>query len=231
MWHHILGGHDGKELVAALQISGNRKSQQPQRVLFPGSVQHAWRESRHSLDFQKLSGPWMGRGRRCGSPYTWIPNHLSDGTGHVSPRSFLAACREAAIDSLHSYPDHQFAMHSQSIKRGVEEASTMRVDELRANCPWVNDVMSPLEGGCAPCDFKQISRRREDGALERLARTMSNGDGKLSPRHGYQGAEGVRKVWENLGVFERMWDGRVNIPDVFRVGYGLGRLGGVKTMR
>ena len=35
----------------------------------------------------------------------------------------------------------------------------------------------------------------------------------------------------SLGVFHPLYDGRVNIPDVFRVGYGLGRRGGVKPAR
>ena len=36
---------------------------------------------------------------------------------------------------------------------------------------------------------------------------------------------------EALSIFQRLLDGRVNIPDVFRVGYGLGRRGGVKPAR
>ena len=32
-------------------------------------------------------------------------------------------------------------------------------------------------------------------------------------------------------VFLSLRDGRVNVPDVFRVGYGLGRRGGVKPVR
>ena len=36
---------------------------------------------------------------------------------------------------------------------------------------------------------------------------------------------------ESLHVFLRMRYGRVNIPDVFRIGYGLGRRGGVRPVR
>ena len=35
----------------------------------------------------------------------------------------------------------------------------------------------------------------------------------------------------SLGVFQPLYDGRLNIPSVFRVGYGLGLRGGVKPMR
>ena len=41
----------------------------------------------------------------------------------------------------------------------------------------------------------------------------------------------VREALESLGIFLRMRDGLVHIPDVFRVGYGLGRRGGVKSIR
>lgn len=54
---------------------------------------------------------------------------------------------------------------------------------------------------------------------------------KLPPRHVEQGPDGVRTDLESLGVFMRLHDGRVNIPDVFRVGYGLGRRGGVRPIR
>lgn len=35
---------------------------------------------------------------------------------------------------------------------------------------------------------------------------------------------------ESLGVFRRLKDGRVDVPGVFRVGYGLGRRGGVRPV-
>ena len=35
---------------------------------------------------------------------------------------------------------------------------------------------------------------------------------------------------EDLGIFLSMEDGGINVPDVFRVGYGLGRRGGVKPV-
>ncbi len=59
----------------------------------------------------------------------------------------------------------------------------------------------------------------------------STPSGKLPPRHIDQGPDGVRRDLEALRVFYRLFDGRVNIPDVFRVGYGLGRKGGVKPVK
>ncbi len=64
--------------------------------------------------------------------------------------------------------------------------------------------------------------------VDRLVEEANQDEVKLPPRRIDRGADGVR---ESLGVFYRMHDGRVNIPDVFRVGYGLGRRGGVKPIR
>ena len=67
--------------------------------------------------------------------------------------------------------------------------------------------------------------------LSRLRNAMAQGDGRLPPSRMDEGAEGVRADLESLSFFHRMHDGRVNIPDVFRVGYGLGRRGGVQPVR
>ena len=94
--------------------------------------------------FHGISGPWMGRNARRGFPYTWIPNHLGDAEGRVSPRSFLDALRTAAEDTAERHPEHPHALHFDSIKRGVRAASEVRVTELREDYPWVHLVLEPL---------------------------------------------------------------------------------------
>ena len=53
----------------------------------------------------------------------------------------------------------------------------------------------------------------------------------LPPQHADRGSEGVRKDLERIGIFETMKDGRVNLPDLYRVGFGLGRRGGVPPIK
>ena len=174
----------------------------------------------------------MGTDRRRGFPYTWIPNHLADTEGRVSPRSFLAALQTAADDTADRYPHHKNALHYDSIRRGVQSASRIRVREVQEDYPWVHRVLSPLQGMVVPCGFDDIAERWEDErVVERLAAEANQDEVRLPPRHIGQGAVGVRDALESLGIFLRMRDGRVNIPDVFRVGYGLGRKGGVKPLR
>ena len=124
------------------------------------------------------------------------------------------------------------ASQVQSIKRGVQEASKIRVRELQEDYPWVNQVLSSLGGKVVPCGFGEVAKRwKSQSVLDRLGEEAAANEVKLPPRHIDDGPEGIRRDLESLGVFQRMQDGRVNIPDVFRVGYGLGRKGGVKPVR
>ena len=86
--------------------------------------------------FEELAGPWMGKDRRRGVPYLWTVGHLSDGNKRTSPRSFLAALRSAAEDSLEKYPDHDYPLHYESIKLGVQRASQIRINELAEDYPF-----------------------------------------------------------------------------------------------
>ena len=182
--------------------------------------------------FHEIAGRWMGTDRRRGFPYAWIPNHLGDGEGRVSPRSFLAALRMAAEDTSERYPDCKTALHYESIRRGVRSASRIRVQEVQEDYPWVLRAMGSLERMVVPCRFEEIAERwKANRVVDQLAEEADEDGGRLPPRRIDRGADGVREALESLGIFFRMRDGRVNIPDVYRVGYGLGRKGGVKPIR
>ena len=43
-----------------------------------------------------------------------------------------------------------------------------------------------------------------------------------------QGVRGVMDYLEQLGLITFMLNGRINMPDLYRVGFGLGRKGGIK---
>jgi len=180
--------------------------------------------------FHQIAGEWMGRDPKRGFPYSWLPGHLADAHGQTSPRSFLAAIRAAAEDTQRRYPDHEYPLHYESIKRGVQWASEIRVGELKEDYPWVDTLMQPLRGLLVPCEFENIQERWEqEGVLQKL-QEQPPGEAKLLPSHLGEGYPGLRKDLESLGIFLSLEDGRVNIPDVFRVGYGLGRRGGVKPL-
>lgn len=205
------------------------------------SADQVWRMSPDSVHNQErqrhlvhaIAGPWMGGDRRRGFPYTWIPGHLADAHGRVSPRSFLAALREAAEDTNSRYPGHSYALHYESIKRGVQRASDIRVRELEKDYAWVDRLMQPLRGLTVPCRFEEIRSRWVEADVFRRVTEKLEPRGEFVPPPDLPDAEPdeLRLRLEQLGIFLRMGDGRVNIPDVFRVGYGLGRKGGVRPLQ
>lgn len=179
--------------------------------------------------FHAMTGPWMGRDRRRGFPYTWLPNHLSDARRQVSPRSFLAALRKTATDLPRS--GHEYALHYDSIKRGVQGASKIRVNEIKEDYPWVQTLFEPLSGISVPCSYEEIRQIWEEKRVLYALKKIIDSEGvRLPPANIELGYEGVMKVLEALGLIEHTTDGRINLPDVYCVGYGIGRRGGVKPM-
>lgn len=175
--------------------------------------------------FATLAGPWMGRDRRRGVPYTWSVGHLADGRGQTSPRSFLAAIRQAAEDSLERYPQHEHALHYESIKRGIQKASEIRVQEMAEDYPWVPDVLSALSGMNVPIEFDAVKEKWEE---KFPAGAQGISAARLPAQHAGRGWDGIREDLQRLGLLEPKKDGRIDMPDLYRVGFGLGRKGGVK---
>lgn len=186
-----------------------------------------------------VSTPYMGSNRRRGKTYSWLPNHLSDSNGHVSPRSFLLAVKEAMqVTQEKGYPQ---ALHYEGIKAGVTKASDIRLQELKEDYPWVGEVLQPLHGLVVPAETGELFRRWKSAkVVEQLkprAEQMQD-DRHYLPPHALEGAQSPQQQLQALlqtlveiGVVHIMSDGRVNIPDLFRVGAGIGRKGGVRAVR
>lgn len=175
--------------------------------------------------FEQLAGPSMGRDRRRGVPYTWSVGHLADARGQTSPRSFLAAIHQAAEDSRDRYPQHGYALHYESIKRGIQKASEIRVTEIAEDYPWVPKVLSKLTGMNVPCSYEEIISRWQEGFPGGPQDIRSD---RLPAQHAPGGWDGIQRDLQRLGLVEIKRDGRVDMPDLYRVGFGLGRKGGVK---
>ena len=177
--------------------------------------------------FHAMTGPWMGRDKRRGFPFSWLPSHLGDARGEVSPRSFLAAVRQAALDRPRL--EQEYLLHYESIKQGVQEASRIRVRELEEDYPWIKTLFDPLSGITVPCPFDDIRVVwREKKVIDHLRRGIESATVRLPPIHIEDGEDGVLIDLLDLGLVEKLKDQRINLPDVYRVGYGMGRRGGIK---
>jgi hypothetical protein len=193
-------------------------------------------ESLQKEVFHALAGPAMAAGQhghKRGFPYTWLPNHLVDSRDQVSPRSFFAALRSAlAVEVPVQWP---YPLHFKGIQAGVQDASTIRVKEItQEDYPWVEPLMEPLRNKIVvPCPVDDIlDLWKTAGTIRNLERTTAQqGAVKLLPPHFEEGPLGVLRDLKDLGVLDYIWDGRVQMPDIYRIAFGLGRKGGVKPLK
>ncbi|PXW63761.1 hypothetical protein [Methylobacterium sp. B4] len=108
--------------------------------------------------FEMISGDMMGAGSKKGHPFTWIPKHLADARGRVSLRSFIIALREAARSTPNS---SSTPLAYDAIKKGVQQASLNRVEQLKEDYAWIDDVLKPLANLQTPNEAKSFIERRE----------------------------------------------------------------------
>lgn len=177
-----------------------------------------------------LAGSKMGTDHRRGNPYTWVISHLADGNGETSPRSLLKAMHSAAEDSSQRYADNPFpyALHYESIKRGIGAASRGRVSELSEDYPWVTPIAHSLSGSTVPLDeasvIEAFSTKHPTGP-EDAVRDVSQSS--LPPEHASEGWPGIIEDLLRIGVLTRRTDDRIDMPDLYRIGYEVKRKGGV----
>lgn len=229
MWQRLCNGSDGHgRLLREIykQVVGSLPSQPSPEVWAIGDSVKRDGGTQRAL-FAAIAGEWMGRDRRRGIPYLWSVGHLADGRGRTSPRSFLAAIRAASEETMNRYADHPLALHFEGIKRGVQKASEIRVSELAEDYSWVTKLMDPLRGVTVPCQFETVEQRWVSAFGESPANMKFQ---RLPPEHWESGWDGVRQDLVGLGLFESMRDGRLNMPDLYRVGFGLGRRGGIRPV-
>lgn len=180
--------------------------------------------------FHALTGPFMGKDKRRGIPYIWTVGHLADARQQTSPRSFLAAIRRACDNSCEKYRNAEYAIHYESIKTGVQAASEIRVNEMKEDNPWAGDLLALLKGVTVPCSFEDVQalweNRYPQGPKELIARYPQH----TPPEFALQRWQDVRELLERLGFCMTLGDGRFNMPDLYRIGFRLGRRGGVKPL-
>jgi hypothetical protein len=185
--------------------------------------------------FEVLSGRTMG-GSRKGHPYTWIPKHLADARGRVSLRSFIIALRDAARATPMTSPT---VLTHEKIKMGVQTASRNRVEQLKEDYVWIEDVLHPLAGVHTPnTDNEYAAKWRRDDTINKIFSLKSDNPGCLIPVELEGASNRDKDIYDklinaliNIGVAERRNDGRLNIPDLFQVASGMLRRGGVPPVQ
>ena len=183
--------------------------------------------------FTLVAGSYMGKSATKGRTYTWVPNHLANAKGHAAPRSFLLALSVAAEKSEGT----AVALEVEGIKEGVRQASQSRMLELREDYRWIDAVFRPLRDMQVPVDRKDLMQRWRSGkviaSIHKEMTTDSTGRYLPPPRIASQIDDiathsALIDTLDHLGIVEVIGDGRLNMPDLFRLAAGVKRMGGVK---
>ncbi len=180
----------------------------------------------------ELASAYMGTDHRKGYTYPWLPNHLADGNGQTSPRSFLVALRAAAEETLRTFAGHSHPLHWDAIRRGVQKASQIRVEQVSEDMPWVKTAIGPLAGMQVPMEEADLVARWRGKDLQTLLE--AHNDSPDRTRTGPRNAKNYPKLIDELitlGIMTRRTNGKVDLPDVYRLAFDLGRKGGVPRVK
>jgi hypothetical protein len=184
--------------------------------------------------FYKIADEFMGAGAKRGRTYTWIYDHLADAFGETSPRSFITAVQRAA--SHRPAPIDTVIDHN-GIRAGVQDASLVRVRQLKEDYDWIDAVLKALHGLEVPCDPVLLKKRWLERGTVKQMRAASIESSRLLPLELEKPLSGpedaLLNALRNIGVLEFRAADRINMPDIFRVEAGIKRRGGVRppTMR
>lgn len=157
----------------------------------------------------RLAGETMGKGPKKGYTYRWIPNRLQDAQGRIVPRSMLYLLGIAGEKAKSNGPNRGNKLISSSnLIESLEKTSIERVGEIQEEYLLVKKI-EMLKGLKVPALYKEVR--------DRLG--------------GNQEADGILHELLRLGVLaERQSDKfqKIDVPDIYRYGYGILRKGGVK---
>lgn len=173
-----------------------------------------------------LAGEYMGRHKKRGRVYTWVPLHLGDARNNCSPRTFLTAWKTAAG---HVPPPKDQAVDHLGLIDGVRQASTTRLVELRESFPWIDSSLAPLRRQFVPMSKQELfALWKEHKVIENI---IEESDRKqwLAPIDFYLDHDpgALLKTMTRIAVMEERANGKINVPDIFRVEAGILRKGGV----
>ncbi|SFU84948.1 P-loop ATPase, Sll1717 family [Alicyclobacillus macrosporangiidus] len=180
-------------------------------------------ESRHKRFIDRMIGEFMGANARKGITFRWIPNHLMDAGGKITPRSFIKLFAFAADLELERFdpttlPDERL-LRPTNIQGALMQTSLERINELVEEYPWISELKPAFQGIEVP-----VAEERFITALESV---KWKGD---SPPPSTVPGE-VMETLIQLGILERRFDGRINAPEIYMHGFGMKRRGGVKRPR
>lgn len=178
-----------------------------------------------------IAGEYMGKDRKRGRVYTWVPLHLGDAKSNCSPRTFLTAWKTAA-EHLPS-PQMQAVDHL-GLNEGVRQASSARLTELREDYPWIDLVLEPLRKQFVPIPKADLFQLWRSKRVMEVILEKTGGEGGLAPIGVFiekDSPDALLQTMTSIAAMEERANGKINVPDIFRVEAQIFRRGGVAVPR
>ncbi|MBD3893937.1 hypothetical protein [Hydrogenophaga sp.] len=185
-----------------------------------------------------LAPPYMGSSPTKGHVYTWWYKHLADGKDRVSPRTFAASLKEALQAS--QKPNSTSVLMPADIQHGVRAASDARVEELKEDYFWVGTALAAFNERLTPITVKEIygvwSVGVDGTPTPRLISEQCSAKSVFVPwDEGDRFTSNSQKLQDTLvglGILIlRDEDSRLDMPDIYRLGYRIRKRGGVSPRR
>lgn len=179
---------------------------------------------------EAFAGEFMGSNKKRGRVYSWVPLHLSDAANTCAPRSFLIAWKKAAE---HLPLPSARAIDHLGLLEGVRSASASRLGELYEDYPWIQVALAALRRQFVPIDRDQLL---ELWTNQKILQAIKGSDADLpinAPVGLIEGDElnALLSAMKSVSVMEERINGKINVPDIFRVEAGILRKGGVAVPR
>ncbi len=190
-----------------------------------------------------LAPPYMGKAINKGHVYSWWHKHVADGKGRVSPRTFSASMAAALRNTEGTTGASDHALTPKGIQQGLREASDVRVAELKEDYFWIEAALDAFKGRPTPITVREIynvwngaGAGVERTPVPKLIRERCQQRGVLAPWDDTNStvtpSQSLRDTLVDLGILTLRNEGtRLDMPDIYRLGYKISKHGGVSTRR
>lgn len=188
-------------------------------------------DSRLHVDEQRrlvhaIAGEFMGSNKKRGLVYTWVPLHLSDAANTCSPRTFLTAWKKAA-ERVPAPTDR--AVDHLGLLDGVRSASQSRLNELYEDYEWIRPSLEALKRQFVPMSRDQLFQLWRDSGVMQAIESSTHGEVIKTPAGltDSPGPEALLEAMKVVAVMDERSNGKINVPDIYRLEAGILRKGGV----
>ena len=175
---------------------------------------------------ERLSGEFMGAGKKKGYVRNWILAHLRDGNDRISPRTLVRLIEQAAgKEAVNLTLGPPRLIHPTALRQALDDVSSSHVTQgVSSEWPWLEGVKERLRRNrLVPWARKELVDLFDVDWKETWG--PREGPGVRPPAE--QPTEFVDYLID-LGVFRRRSDDRIDVPDLYLSGLNLLRKGGVR---